>query len=87
MVTSEAAPSGFDAMFQQVVYYAGPILQISLWIVMMVAAIYAVILFKRLVDFQTGANKAIELNAIAPQADQAKKDKKSDAIKIEDFVE
>ncbi|MDO8987919.1 MAG: hypothetical protein Q7V14_06825 [Coriobacteriia bacterium] len=87
MVTSEAVPSGFDAIFQKVVYYAGPILQISLWIVMMVAAIYAVVLFKRLVDFQTGAKKAAEADAVAPEADNTKKDKKSDAIRVEDFVE
>ncbi|MDP2232179.1 MAG: hypothetical protein Q8K89_00970 [Actinomycetota bacterium] len=87
MVTSEAVPSGFDAVFRKVVYYAGPILQISLWIVMMVAAIYAVVLFKRLVDFQTGAKNTVEADAIAPQAGKAKKDKKADAIRVEDFVE
>jgi len=88
MTTTAAVPSGFEAQFQQFVYYAGPILQIALWLVMIVVAIYAVMLFKRLVDFQTGAGKADGAVASAEtEVAEPKKAKKEDAVKIEEFVE
>jgi len=89
MTTTAAVPSGFEAQFQQFVYYAGPILQITLWLVMIVVAIYAVVLFKRLVDFQTGAKKVADAPVLAAPVAPAeeKKAKKEDAIKIEEFVE
>jgi len=88
MTTTAAVPSGFEAQFQQFVYYAGPMLQIALWLVMIVAAIYALVLFKRLVDFQTGAGKPAKSDdvASAPSA-ETKKSKSDDAIKVEEFVE
>ena len=51
------AQSGFEAAFQEFVYYAGPVIQLAYWLVMIVAALWAVVLFKRWVDFQTGAGK------------------------------
>jgi len=89
MTTTAAVPSAFEAQFQQFVYYAGPILQITMWIVMIVVAIYAVVLFKRLVDFQTGGGKkADDVVTVAPSLPaEEKKAKKEDAIKIEEFVE
>jgi len=36
--------------FESFVYYAGPIVQLLYWVVMMVVAVWAVVLFKRLVD-------------------------------------
>ena len=88
MTTTAAVPSGFEAQFQQFVYYAGPILQIALWLVMIVVAIYAVLLFKRLVDFQTGAGKADEVVVpVETKVIEAKKANREDAVKIEEFVE
>lgn len=88
MTTTAAVPSAFEAQFQQFVYYAGPILQIALWLVMIVVAIYAVLLFKRLVDFQTGAGKADEVVVpVETKVIEAKKANREDAVKIEEFVE
>lgn len=91
MTTTAAVPSGFEAQFQQFVYYAGPMLQIALWLVMIFAAIYALVLFKRLVDFQTGAGKPAKsddaVSASTEASAETKKSKKDDAIKVEEFVE
>lgn len=90
MTTTAAVPSGFEAQFQQFVYYAGPMLQIALWLVMIFAAIYALVLFKRLVDFQTGGGKTSSDKAASVSAEvtaEPKKAKKDDAIKVEEFVE
>ncbi|MDP2181983.1 MAG: hypothetical protein Q8K99_05355 [Actinomycetota bacterium] len=71
------AASGFDAWFQQFMYYAGPTIQVLYWIAMVVVAIWAVMIFKRWVDFQTGvvAKKAAEDTGA------------NEPIKIEEFVE
>ncbi len=88
MVADPTAPAGFEAQFQQFVYYAGPILQILMWVVMIVAVIYALVLFKRLVDFQTGRTKVAHAEeAPALEVAQSKKPAKADAIKVEEFVE
>ena len=49
-----AAPSGFEQQFQEFIFYAGPIIQLVYWLAMIVAAIWAVTLLKRWVDFQVG---------------------------------
>lgn len=46
--------SGFDVAFQEFVFYAGPIIQLTYWLVMIVAVLWAVTLFKRWVDHQIG---------------------------------
>ncbi len=77
------APSAFDLWFQSFVAYAGPILNLLFWVVMMVAVIWAVMLFKRLVDFQTGAAKPSEgATEIASTTKEG-----GAAIDIEEFVE
>lgn len=88
-MTTTVAASGFEAQFQQFIYYAGPVLQIALWLVMIFCAIYAVLLFKRLVDFQTGKAEKVEtvVEAKTAEATETKKAKKDDAIKVEEFVE
>lgn len=47
------APSGFEAGFQEFVYYAGPVLQLAYWLTMIVASLWAVTLLKRWVEHQT----------------------------------
>ena len=73
------APGGFEAQFQQVVFYAGPVIQLVYWLVMIVAALWAVSLFKKWVDFQVGDSDA---DASADTAESA-----DEPIKVEEFVE
>ncbi len=78
--------SGFDVVFQEVVYYAGPIIQLGYWLVMIVAALWAVVLLKRWVDFQTGASRPADTPAPgAPAARSASPSEK--AISVDEFVE
>lgn len=71
------AATGFDAWFQQFMYYAGPTIQVLYWVAMVVISIWAVMVFKRWVDFQTGvAAKDAGADSVA-----------SEPIKIEEFVE
>jgi len=80
------ATGGFEAQFQEFVYYAGPIIQLMYWLVMIVAALWAVVLFKRGVDFQTGA-KAEETKSAssAPAAPAASAPEKP--VDVDKFVE
>lgn len=57
-----AAPSGFEAQWQQFLTYAYPAIQIVFWLVVGYAALAAVRLYKRYVDHVTGsaADKAEE---------------------------
>jgi hypothetical protein len=78
------AQSGFEVAFQEFVYYAGPMIQLAYWLAMIVAALWAVTLLKRWVDFQTGAkgeaaDSATPMVATAPAPDKA--------ISIDEFVE
>lgn len=90
-MTTTVAASGFEAQFQQFIYYAGPVLQIALWLVVIFCSIYAVLLFKRLVDFQTGkvqaTESAVETKGEGDTGSETKKAKKDEAIKVEEFVE
>ncbi|MHB9003118.1 MAG: hypothetical protein ACYC6C_03520 [Coriobacteriia bacterium] len=80
-MVAETAPAGFEAQFQNFVYYAGPIIQLLFWVVMIIAAIWAVLLFKRWVDFHTR-------NTPEPVAPAAEADKpKREPIQVEEFVE
>jgi hypothetical protein len=47
--TQAAAPT-FQAQFQQVMYYIGPVMQVVFWIGMLVLAVLAYLQFKRVVD-------------------------------------
>jgi len=47
--------SEFAYRFQELIFYAGPIVQLLYWIVLSISAIVAVVLLKRWVAFQTGA--------------------------------
>ncbi|MBE0418481.1 MAG: hypothetical protein IBX63_12075 [Coriobacteriia bacterium] len=82
------AQSGLEVAFQEVIYYAGPIVQLGYWLVMIVAALWAVTLFKRWVDFQTCANGTAEeagrTGAAAAPAAPAAPEK---PVSIEEFVE
>ncbi len=55
-----SGPTGFEAQFQEFMFYAGSTAQLAYYIVLPIAAIWAVLLFKRMVDARTGrsANSA-----------------------------
>jgi hypothetical protein len=77
--------SGFEVAFQEFVYYAGPMIQLAYWLVMIVAALWAVTLFKRWVEFQTGAgNEVAGSTAPMPTTAPAAPAK---SISVDEFVE
>lgn len=83
-----AEPTGFEAFWQMyVLTYGAPILQLSLWVVQIFVFIYAIMLLKRYVDFVTGraAADSDAADAVAEKAAAAKP--KSEAVKVEEFVE
>jgi len=43
-------PVGFQAQFQEFVFYVGAVLQLMFWLALPIIAIWAVLIFKRAVD-------------------------------------
>ena len=91
-----AAPSGFEAQFQEFMYYAGSIFQLLYYAILPLVAIWAVLLFKRMVDFRTGSGKFANAGAVEAAASSAAEETSDDAgtaaaestpIKVEKFVE
>ena len=74
-----ASAGGFEAQFQEIIFYIGPVLQLVYWLAMIVAAIWAVMLFKKWVEFQIGDSGADASGKSTKSAD--------DSIKVEEFVE
>lgn len=79
------AQSGFEATFQEFIFYAGPIIQLAYWVTMIVAALWAVTLFKRWVDFGTGSAKSAS-GANTPVMDAAAP-ARPDTPSVDEFVE
>ncbi len=71
--------SDFELAFQEFVFYAGPIVQLLYWIVMIVAVLWAVKLLKRWVDFRT--------SDVSARSDAQAKSEPEEPISIEEFVE
>ncbi len=71
------AQSEFAVAFQEFIYYAGPIVQILYWVVLAASAVYAVLLFKRLVEFKAGG-------AAAPGRAEGSPER---PVSVEEFVE
>lgn len=78
------APTAFELWFQEFVAYAGPIMNLLYWLVMIIAALWAVMLFKRLVDFKTGVAQSGD---DAPAASKTVAKGKTETVDIEEFVE
>jgi len=74
-----APAGGFEAQFQEIIFYVGPVLQLVYWLAMIVAAIWAVTLFKKWVEFQIGDSGADASDESTKSADGS--------IKVEEFVE
>lgn len=88
------APSGFEAAFQEFVYYAGPALQLAYWLTMIVVSVCALVLFKRWVEFQTaeskGAAKAKDLSESISDPEQPATSSSSATgatISVDEFVD
>ena len=88
MPVEVAQQTGIEAWINQygnIVYFFG---QLAFWLALAGAAIYAVILFKRLVDYQVGATAA---KAAAAKATASSTETKTEAaeepVKIDEFVE
>jgi Ca2+/H+ antiporter len=82
-----AQQSGLEAWINQygnIIYFFG---QLAFWLALAVAAVYAVVLFKRLVDHQTGAAAAKAAEKAAGDSAQAGKPKADEPVKIDEFVE
>jgi hypothetical protein len=76
-MTSGAAPGGFLGWIATYGQYIAFIAQIIYWIVIAAVAVWAVLLFKRLVDFRTAV-----ATPTAPSADSGKK-----SVKVEEFTD
>lgn len=76
------APTAFELWFQEFVAYAGPIMNLLYWLVMIIAALWAVMLFKRLVDFKTGVASGDDALAAGTTTKAS-----SETVDIEEFVE
>jgi len=87
------AQSGFEATFQEIVFYAGPIIQLAYWLVMIVAALWAVTLFKRWVAFQTGAGpettqaETLDANSADASNEAAASRSGEQTVSVDEFVE
>lgn len=79
--------SGFEVAFQEFVFYAGPAIQLTYWLVMIVAALWAVTLFKRWVDFQTGAGRNVESPDVPAPVGPAAAPTSEKPVSVEEFVE
>ena len=78
-----AQQSGIEAWITQygnIVYFFG---QLGFWLVLALTAIFAVVLFKRLVDYKTGALSASDVKDSSP----TDKSDAEDPVKIDEFVE
>jgi hypothetical protein len=68
-----AEPSGFEAWWTEFLNIAYPTIQMLFWLVMIGAAIYAVVLFRRWVNAQTGTSRAAT--------------EEPETVSVEEFVE
>ncbi len=66
-------PTGFQAQFQEFIFYIGSISQVLYWIIIPIIAIWAVLIFKRAVDCHTGkcCSKHAAVHAAAHGAAQS----------------
>lgn len=76
------APTAFELWFQEFVAYVGPIMNLLYWLVMIIAALWAVMLFKRLVDFKTGVASGDDALEAGTSTEAS-----SETVDIEEFVE
>ena len=80
------APTGFEQFWQlYVLQYGAPILQMLLWIVQIAVFVYAVMLFKRLVDFKTGRTESDASDGASALNDAP--GEVNEKVNIEEFVE
>jgi len=85
MPVEVAQQSGIEAWINQygnIVYFFG---QLGFWLALAIAAIFAVVLFKRLVDHTTGA--AVASDAQDTSSAGTEKSDAEEPVKIEEFVE
>lgn len=83
MPVEVAQQTGIEAWINQygnIIYFFG---QLTFWLALAGAAIYAVILFKRLVDYQVGATAA----KAAASSTETKTEAAEEPVKIDEFVE
>jgi hypothetical protein len=79
-------PTGFEAQFQEFMFYAGSIAQLLYYAVLPIVAIWAVLVFKRLVDHKTSTASDESSTDVLVDDDAAPK--ASDRpIQVEKFVE
>ncbi|MDP2401698.1 MAG: hypothetical protein Q8M66_06940 [Actinomycetota bacterium] len=79
-------PTGFEAQFQEFMFYAGSIAQLLYYAVLPIVAIWAVLVFKRLVDHKTSSG--VDESADVYTGIDASLDATTEQpIKVEKFVE
>ncbi len=70
----------FQLKFQEAMYYIGPISQVLYWLGMLLFVGYAVVQYKRWVNFQMGVGRSGKLAAEKPAT-------VDEAVRVDEFVE
>jgi hypothetical protein len=83
-VAQQSALEAWINQYGNIVYFFG---QLAFWLALAVAAVYAVVLFKRLVDHQTGAAAAKAAEQAAADTVKGGSSKADEPVKIDKFVE
>jgi hypothetical protein len=80
LISAQPQVETFQMKFQEVMYYVGPISQVLYWLGMLLFVGYAVVQYKRWVNFQLGIGRSGQLNT-------EKSAKSTEPIKVDEFVE
>jgi hypothetical protein len=83
-VAQQSALEAWINQYGNIIYFFG---QLAFWLALGVAAIWAVILFKRFVDHQTGAAQAKAEAKAATSASSSSETSADAPVKIDEFVE
>jgi len=72
-------PVGFQAQFQEFIFYVGAVLQLMFWLVLPIVAIWAVLIFKRAADAYIASLSGGKASVVASP--------KENPVKVEKFVD
>ncbi|MBI5231499.1 MAG: hypothetical protein HY876_04955 [Coriobacteriales bacterium] len=88
-ITTQAAPT-FQQQFQEVMFYLGPIAQLAFWAALAISAVWAVLIFRKLVALkaiEVGVDAVVAADAIEESAAKGESAKKAEKPPVDEFVE